>query len=124
MVNDMTKSSFYNTVTDSVEEFFEIVGVFGICILFMPKNRGQYFDLPEFDIEGPMAEITPMYNAHLDPRVTQPPENLLFLVKHPEEDKDNNIKSFMIALPMTLVHRRGSIDQLNEPLLLNRIDND
>lgn len=101
------------------EEVFEIIGVFGIFLLFWPKFRGLYFDLPEFENGNEIREVTPMYEASLSIRDSEGSAGKLVLIRQPLEvdNEEERIQNFMIAIPMNVVYRRNSSEGLQEPLL-------
>ena len=117
------------TINTAVEELFEIVGLFGICVVFCARFRGQYFDLPDFGMENEARGVTPMYEANLEPSVEiGRVETGPIMIRQPFEDDGSktevNIVNYMVAMPIRMVFRRASIDELREPLLSRNIANE
>ena len=110
---------FFPLLLTAVEETFDIIGVFGVFLVFWPKFRGLYFDLPEFENGNEIREVTPMYEASLSIRDSEGNNRGVVLIRQPLEgdNEEERIQNFMIAIPMKVVYRRNSLEGLQEPLL-------
>ena len=110
-------------IMEGVMDFTQMVGVLGVCVVFMPRYRGAFFEIAEFDNENEMREITPMYEAVLPPGTgSVDSEKPLVLVKPSGEalGMDNVYNRVMIAMPMSQTYGPNSADGLREPLLASQ----
>ena len=111
----------YRDILIILEEIIDIIGLFGICLIFFAKNRGQYFNLPEFDHRHQAREATPMYeigslNECQSFMIGERP----MIVQQPLEDKSqiiNTYSMYMIALPLKPISRRNNSGDLRASLL-------
>lgn len=109
----------YRTTLAVVEDFSLLVSVFGICIVFMPRYRGNFFEMADFETENEMREVTPMYEAVLSGQNQELVYDKPFVLTNPVNpfEEQNMYQSIMIAMPMTQTFRRNSVDDLRVPLL-------
>ena len=104
------------------EETFEVIGIFGVCLIFCAKFRGPYFDLPEFDDEDESRGITPMYQFRLENEEEGRSRHSqgTVMVRQPFENADNpenKLINFMVAIPIRPVYRVSITDEIRQPLI-------
>ena len=119
---EYTSWDFFLTVFN---EFLQIVAVFGICVVFMPRYRGSFFEMADFESGGELREVTPMYDVEIPSGNQEIFNDKPFILINPSEsplDSFSPYKNLMIALPMTQSFRRQSVDDLHQLLLPEQLD--
>ena len=102
----------------------QIAAVVGVCVVFMPRFRGPFFQIAKFDDDGEYTEITPMYEAMLPPQEQDAgSDKPIVLVKPCEGNKKKGdvFNTIMIATPMTPTDRIHVGEGLREPLLRHQL---
>ena len=111
------------TAVGAAMDLSQIVAVLGICVVFMPRFRGEFFDTAEFDDESGVRGITPMYEAVLPPQEQEVgSDKPIVLVKPCEGNGEGNVLNrIMIAIPMTQTYGVHVGEGLLEPLLSHQL---
>lgn len=116
----------FRLALDVESEIGQAVCVLGICVVFMPRDRGSFFQLSEFENDNDEVEVTPMYEGRVDAECMDEVEsNKPFILILPHEESIKNPHSYAnvcIAMPISLTFRRHSIDELQEPLIGSRLN--
>lgn len=115
----------YNRVYDSVliicSEILESVCIFGICVLFIPKYRGTFFEITELEGENEIRGITPMFKAGPPSNVRETSQDMPFVLINPSEPNENAgiYTNLMIALPVQITYRAQRVlqEDMRVPLL-------
>jgi hypothetical protein len=112
---------FYVTVLSGILEGTHAVSVGGIGVVFMPRFRGNFFDVADTDNVENLREITPMYECKMNKENGRVEAERPFLILMPGERGGNDFSEKMIAIPLKLTYRRRSLDDLREPLLMSSL---